>query len=1280
MAGYELATAYVNLVTETGGLGKQISTAFGGAQKIADRAGSQSGQSFAKAFGKQKPIDIQADVKRAAANVEVASGRVKKARSTEEAASRKVQIAEAKLNELRASGSGKTSELLQAEDNLANAKSRHETATQGVTNAEKAAASATKSHKDAVEAADTALKNGGNSSTTFASKVKNSFQSFHDNAVAQVDVVGEKIQSGFSTAAKVAGGALAGIMGAAVVKGWGRLTAIEDATAKLKGLGNSAGDVDVIMENALASVKGTAFGLDSAATTAAGAVAAGIKPGEELERILSSVANSSAAAGMGMDEMGGIYNKVASIGKAQNDVLQQVADRGIPIYQSLADELGVTTDEVFKMASAGKIGFSDFESAMTNASGTVAEEMGKTTTGSLSNLWAALGRFGAAFLEGVFPLIGPLFTDLSSKLDGLTTVIGPIAEEISVKLVNGIKALVTWFQAWWPLLAIVGSALAGYVITIKVLRGLMIAWAAVQWALNAAMMANPLGLIVAGIAALVVGIVIAYNKIGWFRDIVNAAWAGIQIAVGAVVTWFQTYVWPVLQMIWTGIATAAMWLWQNVMVPAWAGIQIAVAAVVTWFQTYVAPVISAAINVVGAIFSWLYEYVVKPVFTGIKLYIQIWWTVISKIFNAVVAFVSNYLVPIFQLFWAVSKVVWAGIKTAIAAAWAWIRDYVFKPIMAWINDQIVPRFNFLKAVIAAVWAAIKLAISVAWNWVRDHVFSPIVAFVRDQIQPRFEFLKATVQNVWNAILSKIREVWSSIKSKAFDPLANAIKNTVPKAFEKGKDAIGRAWDKVRDVAKKPVRFVIDTIINKGIIGNFNKIASKFGVKTMPDVKLPKGFDGGGWTGAGPKMQPAGVVHADEFVVRKQSRKRFERMNPGVLDHINRTGTAPGYAGGGKVKGGTLWDAAQWWRGKGARASRHSWFNGGKRITSGHSNGSYHYKDQAVDFNYGPGGQNATEQAFFDKWIGQFQKQFPGIRTIWRAKNHLDHLHIDTANGANMGAGSVSDGDGGGIDFSFFTKPFEAIKDKIKAGVEKFGGFGDLVGGGARKMVDMPIQWIQDNIGKVTEFVGDVAENVKGGITKGVAFGKGQAWATGKGLSWGQRSNMNWIVSKESGWNPKAQNPRSTASGLPQFINSTSRQYLGGAPAKNFGVFDQLDGMQNYVDDRYNGWGGAVRFWKSHNYYSSGGRVTPTLYDDGGALGPGTHLVENRTRKPEYILPADVTDSLMNGGATSSTVALSEQDRALLRELGNIKLMMDRRELATAVRDSNAMSRRMGARA
>ena len=217
------------------------------------------------------------------------------------------------------------------------------------------------------------------------------------------------------------------VAGTAISKGLSRAISIEDAQAKLTGLGHDSASVAAIMKNALASVKGTSFGLGEAATTAAGAVAAGIKPGADLERVLKSVSNSAAAAGIDMGSMGSIFNKVASIGKAQNDSLQQVADRGIPIYQALADQLGVTTDQVFKMASAGKIGFADFEKAMTTAAGSVAFEMGNTFTGTLKNVNAALGRLGAAFLTPALAAAKPILRGVISLVDALTEAVTPAA-------------------------------------------------------------------------------------------------------------------------------------------------------------------------------------------------------------------------------------------------------------------------------------------------------------------------------------------------------------------------------------------------------------------------------------------------------------------------------------------------------------------------------------------------------------------------------------------------------------------------------------------------------------------------------------------------------------------------------------------------------------------------------------------------------------------------------------------------------------------------------------
>lgn len=54
-----------------------------------------------------------------------------------------------------------------------------------------------------------------------------------------------------------------------------------------------------------------------------------------------------------------------------------------------------------------------------------------------------------------------------------------------------------------------------------------------QWLLNAALTANPIGLVIVAIAALVAGIIIAYKKSATFRAIVQLTWAGIKASVSA---------------------------------------------------------------------------------------------------------------------------------------------------------------------------------------------------------------------------------------------------------------------------------------------------------------------------------------------------------------------------------------------------------------------------------------------------------------------------------------------------------------------------------------------------------------------------------------------------------------------------------------------------------------------------------------------------------------------------------------------------------------------------
>lgn len=108
------------------------------------------------------------------------------------------------------------------------------------------------------------------------------------------------------------------------------------------------------------------------------------------------------------------------------------------------------------------------------------------------------------------------------------------------------------------------------------------------------------------------------------------------------------------------------------------------------------------------------------------------------------------------------------------------------------------------------------------------------------------------------------------------------------------DAIGRAFEDVAsdldnagEAAKRLAINIASLLLKATLTPIFEGIGSAIGAGI--------GFDGGGFTGQGGRLEPAGVVHREEFVVRAPFARRFrpalEAMNEGRL---------PGFAGGGFV--------------------------------------------------------------------------------------------------------------------------------------------------------------------------------------------------------------------------------------------------------------------------------------------------------------------------------------------------------------------------------------------
>lgn len=296
-----------------------------------------------------------------------------------------------------------------------------------------------KAVKDAKTATDQ-LGTSADNAASKSSKIKFPTQYTRDAEQAKsaidgaVDSIGRMATSavkwGGLTAATTA---IAGI-GTALTKGWGRLDALDQAQAKLEALGNSGATVEQVMDNALASVKGTAFGIGEAAGTAAVLVGAGVKPGQELERTLKLVADSAAIAGISFEEMGSIWGKVASNTVLSGEEMAQISDRSIGLQVALAEKFGVTAQEAKKMVSEGKVSFEDFSDAMEGLVGGGALRMGDTVSGALDNLGAAFGRAGAQVLESGFEAAPGILADLTTAVDGMGEQLAPVAAEWGQKL------------------------------------------------------------------------------------------------------------------------------------------------------------------------------------------------------------------------------------------------------------------------------------------------------------------------------------------------------------------------------------------------------------------------------------------------------------------------------------------------------------------------------------------------------------------------------------------------------------------------------------------------------------------------------------------------------------------------------------------------------------------------------------------------------------------------------------------------------------------------------
>ena len=194
-------------------------------------------------------------------------------------------------------------------------------------------------------------------------------------------------------------------------------------------------------------------------------LAFGVSSGELMSK-MQMLGDIAAGTGKPIGEFAQIFGKVKATGKVSLETLNQLAERGVPIYSALADQLGVGRGEMLKMISSGTVGFESLNAAMasTTAEGGVFAggmlRQSTTVAGLMSTLKDNVGlafQELATVLMGAFDFKGMLQSGIAfaEKAKGWFTGLTPIISAFAATAMAYVGAL---WGFWSSILAAIGGS------------------------------------------------------------------------------------------------------------------------------------------------------------------------------------------------------------------------------------------------------------------------------------------------------------------------------------------------------------------------------------------------------------------------------------------------------------------------------------------------------------------------------------------------------------------------------------------------------------------------------------------------------------------------------------------------------------------------------------------------------------------------------------------------------------------------------------------------------
>lgn len=310
--------------------------------------------------------------------------------------------------------------------------------------------------------------------------------------------------------------------------------------------------------------------------------------------------------------------------------------------------------------------------------------------------------------------LGGDLTSLSSQFEGVQIALYEKFEpalrkgvEVLSELLKGVQFVIDHSSEFVAVLAAMGSGVAAYVAYTTALKVMQEGWmalevvqkasAAAQAVLNAVMAANPIGILIAAITALVAAFTVLWNTNDGFREAVLQTWETIKTGVSNAVTAVKEFLESAFEQIKTIITT----VWENIKtftVEIWEGLKAAVKGAVENVKNSISATLEAIKTIVVTIWNAI-KTATSAAWNAIKTATSTVWngikTTITTVVNAVKTFVSSA----FNAVKTTVSNVFEGIKSKTVSTWNAIKEAIMKPINA-AKDAVKKAIDTMKSIIS----------------------------------------------------------------------------------------------------------------------------------------------------------------------------------------------------------------------------------------------------------------------------------------------------------------------------------------------------------------------------------------------------------------------------------------------------------------------------------------------------------------------------------------------------------------------------------------------------